>query len=1098
MELLSVPFLQKEGRKLSKTVLLLLMLALVSFVVFSITPQVAYSQASATIKGKVIDAETGKPLPRASVQIPTLRLGAVTDANGNFTFQAPPGDHTLEVRFVGYENFVRKVSLKAGETFNLEVKLSSQAIQTSEIVVVGLTGEIDRNKLGNTIASVPGKEVAKVVSSTAIDAISGRVPGVSVTRNSGTPGAGTYITMRGRKTIAGSSEPLYVVDGIIIDNTFLYDPSGTKQFGNRAIDINPQDIESIEILKGASAAAIYGSQAANGVVLITTKRGKLSSYDKPAQITFNSSYQVDAHAGKVPLQRKFGQTTPYQPGKPGTTTSYRTVTQKRLATFEYIDKDGTVKTKTDSITLAWPVPLPDTVPTYDHSKEPFRTGFTHEQSLTISGGVPQFDYLLNGTYTDTKGYVEGSTYQRSSIRANVGISLLPGVTLQTNNNFITINNDLPQDGSNTSGILLGALRTPPEFDNTKYLEPDGSPRKFAASYDNPIWTQKFNKFNSKIDRFLHSTDVKWMPLDWLSFNGRFGYDSYEYKNFERLDPKSRTTGEKGAINHQRITNKQMNLDLTATLFQKFFDDELELNLVFGSQTIWVDRSTDNVSSTSTLSFFDQIDAGATKNGSSSLLKTKTIGLFAQLTTTYLDRYSLTLSLRRDGSSTFGESKQFHYYPKAGLSYTISQEPFMKDLKPYIHNLRLRASYGEAGSPHLPYPYATNFLYVTDGTFDPWVESSLSTRGGFNGMRHSSTAGAKDIKPELNIEREIGIDIGLFDFLDIEYTFYHADIYDLILDVPVPSSTGYLTILKNAGAMWNEGFELAIRAQLFNTEDFAWNTAFMWSRNYNLVTSLNVNPDPEKNKDAFITLTGGFVSILNAAIVGQPLGVFRSAGWMRDEKGNIMYSYWDPETKSVVGDWWGRNNVGVPIADENLKVIGNPNPQFQLSWRNDFTFFRNLTLSFLFDGVFGHDVWNGTKGALYNFGTHGDTEDRDQFWYENGKPVTNYSDPDNPKPVLKQEKYQRYYNGFYINEPHIEKGSFIKLREVVLEYRWDGLRDWNINTVTLSFSARNLLTITDYKGYDPEVNTFSLAEGRGIDYFTLPQVRSYRFGISINY
>jgi hypothetical protein len=274
------------------------------------------------------------------------------------------------------------------------------------------------------------------------------------------------------------------------------------------------------------------------------------------------------------------------------------------------------------------------------------------------------------------------------------------------------------------------------------------------------------------------------------------------------------------------------------------------------------------------------------------------------------------------------------------------------------------------------------------------------------------------------------------------------------------------------------------------------------------------------------------------MVGKPLGVFRTAGWLRvtpedldgnpengeipeEEKaannynvGDVRHSYWSESEKRVVGDDYGYGWVGVPRQDPTLQVAGDPNPDFMLSWRNDFTFFQDLTVSFLFDGVFGFDVWNGTQGALYNFGTHGDTEDREEPWVNKlGNNVYDYNnydyDPEDPStgdpsgpeyanPVDKTEKYWTYYNGFLINEPHIEDGSFIKLREVVVEYRWHGLKDWDISTVTFSFAARNLLTITDYSGYDPEVNTFSLAEGRGMDYFTLPQMRSYRFGITINY
>jgi len=199
------------------------------------------------------------------------------------------------------------------------------------------------------------------------------------------------------------------------------------------------------------------------------------------------------------------------------------------------------------------------------------------------------------------------------------------------------------------------------------------------------------------------------------------------------------------------------------------------------------------------------------------------------------------------------------------------------------------------------------------------------------------------------------------------------------------------------------------------------------------------------------------------------------------------------------DDYGNPYINTPIQDPDQKIIGNSNPKFQFSWRNDFTIMQNLTIGFLFDAAIGLDVWNGTRGALYNFGTAGDTKDRDEPWINfDGKPVLDVTDPNNPKQVTKTPFYRMYSNGFYINEPFIEDASYIKLREFSIEYRWNGLKDWNIQTVAFTFSARNLLTITDYKGYDPEVNTFSLAEGRGFDYFTLPQVRSYRFGISIMY
>lgn len=1068
-----------------------------------------FAQSGTFVTGKIVDDEAGKPLVGASVSIPALRIGGVTDKEGNFKFKAPAGKHTLEVKYIGYATVTKAVVLKEDQTTTVNFRLSQGSIRTNEIVVVGLSGEVDKNKLGNSIASVNNEAVNNVVSSSAIDAISGRVLGAQVTRNSGTPGAGTYITLRGRKTFEGSSEPLYVIDGIIMDNTSLYDPSGTQQFSNRAVDINPDDIESMQVLKGASAAALYGTKAGNGVIIITTKRGKFTSSDKPARINFSTSLQIDQKSGEIPLQTTYGQRKPWTPYKPGTSDSYA------------MDADGN------------PLPLAAGTTVYDHQEDVFRTALSTENSLTISGGVPQFDYSINGTFLNNQGYVEGSDLTRNSIRANVGISLLPKLTMQANTNYIQTDNDLPQDGSNTSGILLGSLRTPPEFNNKEYLEDDGVTERRFASYDNPIWTQKNNTFNQKINRVLHSTELKWMPIEWLTFSARYGLDWYSYNYKERLAVQSASSPSRlGLIDISQILNNQQNLDLSFNLNQSIMDGDLQFGLVGGTQSIWRSRSTVGGNSSQTLSFYDEISAGATKDASSSLTKSEIQGIFGQLTTTYLDRYSLTFGLRRDGSSTFGESEQYHTYPKASISYNISNEPFFEGMKNVFSNLRLRLAYGEAGSPDLPYAYATNNVYITDGNFDPWTESSESRRGGFNGIRSSSVAGAKDINPELTIEREVGLDIGLLEnMFNLEFSYYYSNVYDIIMSLPAAPSTGYTNVLKNAASMWNKGYEIGLTANILNTANLSWVSAINYSAQDNEVTSLAAD---------FYSLTGAFVGNTNTAIVGQRLGVFRAVGWLRYNKaeydkladggfteeemgskwyvsptemsaynykdGDIRYSYWDPESSSVIGDDGGMDYVGAPRQDADLVIAGDPNPDFMISWRNDFTFLEDFTFSFLFDAVYGFDVWNGTRGALFNFGTAGATEDRADPWNDENGTVEGSSsghtvyigNPADGVIANKQEKYWTYYNGFGINEPHIEDGSFIKLREVRLDYRWDGLAEWNISQVVFSVSARNLWTITNYSGYDPEVNTFSLAEGRGMDYFTLPQVTSVRFGISINY
>lgn len=1057
----------------------------------------AIAQSNQKLEGIVKNNESKKPLSGATVQIKQLRLGAIADKNGKYSFQVPTGKHSLEISYIGCKTETRTIDVK-DKSVMLNIELSEHSSVTNEIVVSSLSGDINKDALGNAISVVGSNEIANNVSSSAIDALSGQVTGASVTKNSGTPGAGTYITLRGRKTISGSSEPLYVVDGVIIDNTAGYDPNGAVMMANRAIDINPQDIEKMEVLKGASAAAMYGSLAGNGVILITTKKGQLTDESKPARISYNTSMTTDRFAGTVALQTKYGQSTPYSAGKPGSTTSYGAV-------------------------------LPAGTTTYNNAAAPFRNGMGNEQSLSISGGVPQFDYLLNGTYYNTQGYVEGSQLTRTSIRANISTQIMPGMTLQNNLNFINSDNDLPQDGSNRSGILLGSLRTPAAFNNLEYLEADGSQRRFAG-YDNPIWTQKYNKYNSNINRTLNSTVLKWLPTSWVSLSANYGFDHYNSVTTQRLAVGSGVSDARaGEVSIGRGTSSNENLDFTSNfILDEFLGSDISSNLVVGAQTIWGNSSSSNVNSKQTLSFFDQIGAGSTKDGSSSIVHYKTFGVFAQLTSTFKERYSLTLGMRRDASSMFGESKQYYYYPKASVSYIISNEDFMSDFKKEGNTVKIRAAYGEAGSPNLPGAYTTNSLYGSGGFFDPWGrDDNTANRGGFIGIRQGGggtaeyvVAGAKTILPEMTIEREVGFDVSLMENkLSIEGNYFYSNVLDMILLVPVPSSTGYDRALRNGAAMWNSGYEATIKYNAFRSEDFSWTTILNYTSVKNEVYKLNISAN--QAADAYISLSGGFTGMQNVAMVGQPLGVFLGYGWLKDSQGKIFYggeftlntkggldsldangryihatkADFDAGKATELADDYVDGMKNAPKQDSKSRILGNPNPKFQIGWRNDFTIMKDLTIGFLFDAAFGFDVWNGTRGALSNFGTSKETEDRDAPWFNaNGDKVLN----EDGTQATRQVYYQNHGNGFNINEPFVENASYIKLRELNISYNYKGLEDWKITSLIIKFTARNLLTITDYKGYDPEVNTFSNAEGRGFDYFTLPQVKSYRLSLSVNY
>ena len=376
-----------------------------------------------------------------------------------------------------------------------------------------------------------------------------------------------------------------------------------------------------------------------------------------------------------------------------------------------------------------------------------------------------------------------------------------------------------------------------------------------------------------------------------------------------------------------------------------------------------------------------------------------------------------------------------------------------------------------------------------------------------GIRQSTAAGNDDIKPELTTEIEAGIDAAFWDRrVNLEFSYYRQDITQLLLFVNVPTSTGYLNQYRNAGEMWNKGFEMKLDVNPIRMDDFSWIVSFNYAQNKNEVTKL------EGFEGSYVTIGGAFQGHWNIAKEGRPLGTWLGTGYQRDANGNLVYS--DPADATRQDNFLSRPIKGAPRLSSTFVELGKADPDWTGSIRNDFTLFNgDLSVSILFDIAQDFKVWNGTRGAMYNFGTHGDTQDRNELWFnELGQPVIYQGTTASnlglaggrtyqPGEQLLREVYYRVYgNGFAysITEAGVEDGSYVKLRDISISYRFRKIPVFDIESIVLTASGRNLKTWSDYRGYDPEINTFQSAEGRGFDYFTLPQIRSFRFDISINY
>jgi TonB-linked SusC/RagA family outer membrane protein len=1041
-------------------------------VIVSFTASVLAQEGTGGIRGTVKDKATGEALIGANVLVVGTNRGAASNAEGAYQILGlSPGRYAIVARYIGYVQGQTTLTVVANQTVEVNFTLEQDVLRIDEVVVTGLAGEVPRAQLGNSIAKVGGSDMQKIPVTSAADGLAGKVAGLSVIKSTGTPGTGTYVQLRGRRTVTGSSQPLWVVDGVPIDDSFIYNASGTIQGANRASDINPNDIESIEVLKGASAAAIYGARAANGVILVTTKSGRVAEAGKFARINYSSSYSFDDVTGGVPQQTIYGQRTPYVPYVPGTTDSYG-------------------------------AKLAGGATTYAHDKDVFRTGHLAVNTLSVSGGTSTLRYLVSGTFTGQTGVSIKSDFNQQNLRLNLNYSPVAGLSLKSNSNYINSLTNLPQDGSNTSGILLGSLRTPPEFNNKIFLEADGVTQRRFASYDNPFWTMEYNTYKTELTRFIHSTGFDYDVLEGLRLSGNVGWDRYNHFNFQRLAVgAAATTARLGAIGQDRYTNQVINTDLMMTGKYRLTEDILG-TLVLGQQLTFTTRNQTSGSSSSTIPFFDEIGAGVTKDAGSGRSESRIYSYYAQLTVNAWDRLSLTGAVRRDAGSTFGNENPVHYYPKASVAYRLSQESFMQSLKGIVDELKLRFAWGQAGRQ--PGTYSTNNLYSTAGLFDPWGRATSANRSGQSGIIHNLGAGNNAAKPELSTEIETGLDAAFWNRrINLEFSYYRQDITQLLLFVDVPRSTGFNSEYRNAGEMWNRGFEVKLDINPIRLDEFSWVASVNYARNQNEVTKL------EGFETSYITLTGAFAGTYNIAKIGRRLGTWLGSGYEKDANGKIVYS--DPADPKRVDNFLNPNIKNAPRYNGAVE-LGNADPNWTGSFRNDFTFLNgDLTLSVLFDAMWGQKVWNGTKGAMYNFGTHKDTERREELWFnDEGQPViytgttaTNFGLTGGrtyqPGEQLRREVYYRVYgNGFNVNEPFIEDGSFVKLRDVTLSYRLRNVPFFNIESIVFTASGRNLKTWTDYTGYDPEVNTFQQAEGRGFDYFTLPQVRSFRFDISINY
>jgi len=1105
----------------------------VAALVAALAPGALWAQ-QATISGTV-SREDGNPIPGATIAIPALNTGTTSRADGRYSLTIPANRVqgqmvTLSVRAIGFKPEMRDITLAEGGHTE-DFSLATNPLQLGEIVVTGAGTETSVEKLGNVRNNVDSSLIARSNEPNIVTALSAKAPNVEVISTAGDPGASTSIRIRGANTLGGTGDPLFVVDGQPIDNsttpTSQFDGTGfAGQQGtsapNRAIDINPDDIESVEILKGAAAGSIYGARAGQGVVLITTKKGRPG----PTSYSLRSSIGVsDVHRFPA-LQRQYGL------GDENPNTGV-------VEADPCVPSTDPALVDCDATSDSWGPALAPGTPTFDHARDIFTTGWNTDNTLTISGGNDRTTFFVSGGYAYDRGTFVGPNnhFQRISVRVNGSQRVFDNLSVGANVAYANTNGSYVQRGSNFSAITLGSWRTAPEFDNREYLDPvNGMHRSYrfpnpsstsfnlGRNYDNPFFTANVPLSTALADRVFGNLNVDWNAASWLRFNYTLGVD---YSGDDRLQGQPQTSSNTpdplGQIVKVDLTTSQVDHNLTGTASYKLGAK------ASGTFTLGQNLNTRSVRQLGGVGNALLAPAPFTLTNTASQLppidnetKLRIAGYFGQATLDLGEQLFLKGGLRYDGASSFGRDTQHAWFPSASAAWQFTKAV---NLGSSITYGKLRAAYGEVGTQ--PQPYLTAFTFLSGGTYlDGWGNILTASQNGFGGL-FSDTTRAGQLKPERTREFEAGFDIGLFkDVADFSFTWYRRTSRDVILTVPVAVSTGFINQAANAGRIRNAGTEWALNIRPITRKNFAWDIGLMLGTNRNRVEDLG--------GAQFVSYGGAGGFALAVAQVGQPIGAFRDFDYIRCGRGITVYSVAtgdpigvdglctaDQNTQQALfindGNYQNANNdpgnqgiafnhssAGYPLLDPDSRIIGDPNPKWTGSVRTGVRIGK-LSLSGLVDVRHGGLVYNGTRGALNSVGTSKESGDL------RGKTVTFGQDflpgpvggPGAGTPaVLDQGWFQGYYTTFvFLGQPFYESASFIKLREISAGYSLTGgfvSRRLGFSSVDLRLSARNLFTSTDYTGVDPETNLAGAETGaRNIDWFNTPQNRSFVFTVTLN-
>ena len=1008
------------------------------------------------LNGTILD-QNGIPVVGASVYIKDTNKGTVTNMDGKFTLSGPVRENSvLVISSIGF--VTQELNLGSATTFNITLQEDLEGLD--EVVVTALGIKREKKALGYAVTEIKGSTIAETQRDNFINGLAGRVAGVEVNSTSGLPGASSSIVIRGISSLSGNNQPLFVVDGLPISNnttsTSIFASSFNTatsfenrgiDFTNRGADINPEDIESVTILKGPEAAALYGIEAASGAIVITTKRGKAGK----ARIDYSNSFRMDRLVEYPEIQQTYSR------GANG-------FTDPGNEELYYFGE-----------------PYPAGTQFFDNVKNFFKNAHTRKHNISFSGGSEKSQYRISASHTNSEGFVPTTGLDKLNISSAITAEFNKYLSADVTFDYTRSDNDQAFRGA--GGPLLHLLLWPSTDDASVYLTPGGKRRDYADysnAVENPYFNVNKNILNSLTDRYKLNTQLSVTPFDWLKFVGQVGVDYFTTKNTIVRHPESNTGKNYGGLFDQAlVTTRNLTFQYYAQITPpKLLNEKLALDLKLGSAVY--DYNT--FSAAAGGQDFQAPDLWSINNTDlkthrafNNLTERRLLGAFASLNVSYDNMLFLTLTGRNDWSSTLPVQNNSFFYPSAGLSFIFTELEPLKGIKDVLSYGKIRASIAQVGKDANPY------------SIRPFYTNALTTGGGF---RYGFTGPSLDLKPEMTTSYEYGIEMKFFkNRLGFDATYYNKKSVDQIVqNLRLSYATGFVLMTFNAGEIKNEGVEIQLNATPIETNDFSWEISANYSKNWSELVKLPGDVTEFYNSDTWL-----YGNVRVGSRVGGPLTTFTGYDFQRNDEGNVLIN----------------PSNGLPLMDTTeWIVVGDRNPSFTMGLSNRFRY-KNFSLNFLMDFRIGGDVYNATEHYLTTRGLSKRTLDRETPRIVSGvlkDGNENTAAPTENNVPIDLYRNSSYWSSIYPNQSFIEKDvNWVRLRDVTLSYYLPNSfldRTKALRSASIFLTGTDLFLLTNYSGLDPVANGNSAAVGgaggAGLDYGNFPLPMGINLGIRVGF